>query len=555
MCSLFGTRLAYFGCTNHFFEKLVLYERKQLFKETIMLKNIIKVITLLLVLCIKQLNAQTGYHQIPSWLYYEQLLPAPNGKTTALVQDTAGTKMNFAKFNANLSVQFAVQCSGTTNAGSTEISNCAQGGHYLGGTGKYQNVSAPWIARFDDNGTLLWQKYYRDSVSGSPVTQTRVCNSTSADKSLLFAALNYNTTVLTKIDSNGTIIWQKFLSSSALSNTGVRGIVQLGNNYILSLSGLANRNGLAKIDANGVVVASEAFEYSTDSTAIAGKICHLPASGNYAMLINNNSTLAKTKSVAFLDSNLKIISVVKLSTTLDQYAIQDIAASEDGSNLLVFGDLYQPGTGVYADFHLSIAKLSPTGMLWHTEAQSVNLWNTSYSTLGAQTGFERGGLIYYGTAGSMDNACIGTTDNLGSGYCFPVSKNLTSSLRFPSQLTTTTSMTPFQLLAAVPATETVVTTTPNMNTLCGAVPTSVESTSLYNSGLVISPNPAHEYLQFSNTTAALEHIKVYNINGALVLDRLILNNRLQITSLNAGVYFYEATDVNEHVYRGKFLVQ
>ncbi|UZT99055.1 T9SS type A sorting domain-containing protein [Chryseobacterium fluminis] len=69
--------------------------------------------------------------------------------------------------------------------------------------------------------------------------------------------------------------------------------------------------------------------------------------------------------------------------------------------------------------------------------------------------------------------------------------------------------------------------------------------------LKIFPNPVSEYLNFSKE---IKNIKIYDINGILVKDvQNINNNKINLSSLDTGVYVIEALTSDEKIFKEKFI--
>lgn len=69
-----------------------------------------------------------------------------------------------------------------------------------------------------------------------------------------------------------------------------------------------------------------------------------------------------------------------------------------------------------------------------------------------------------------------------------------------------------------------------------------------NSGFKVFPNPCSDYLYFENASYA----EIYDYTGMLILSTTIKENRLNVSSLDNGLYLFIITDINNKRHFGKF---
>lgn len=161
------------------------------------------------------------------------------------------------------------------------------GGYFLGGhtDSKEDPKGDMWLARFDDNRNMVWEKTYdrgfvEHAHSG---VQTR-------DGGLI---LGGHTSVgdmekywLVKVDSNGTMQWQKVYSSSNMNHDSPYRVIETreGNYAVFGGSGSAHGSGgtiwLLVVDSTGKIIvdkhlgdpASDSFSWSGRQTSDGGYI-------------------------------------------------------------------------------------------------------------------------------------------------------------------------------------------------------------------------------------------------------------------------------------------
>lgn len=75
-----------------------------------------------------------------------------------------------------------------------------------------------------------------------------------------------------------------------------------------------------------------------------------------------------------------------------------------------------------------------------------------------------------------------------------------------------------------------------------------------NNIIKVYPNPAQDYISFSLPGNELYTVKLYNSNGASVLEtRIRGNNRIDISILTKGLYFYKISGKAEEIISGKII--
>ena len=72
------------------------------------------------------------------------------------------------------------------------------------------------------------------------------------------------------------------------------------------------------------------------------------------------------------------------------------------------------------------------------------------------------------------------------------------------------------------------------------------------SGFTIYPNPVSDLLFISSETAVIEKIAIYNLSGQLVLEPTVVDNSMDVSSLQQGIYFLEITSKNGKTFQ-KFI--
>ncbi len=82
----------------------------------------------------------------------------------------------------------------------------------------------------------------------------------------------------------------------------------------------------------------------------------------------------------------------------------------------------------------------------------------------------------------------------------------------------------------------------------------VSITSPQNTQLNIFPNPANDVINFDLENPSPAIVRLHNVQGKYIGDQLLQNNRLLVSHLNSGTYFYELFYKGE-MFSGKFIVK
>jgi len=67
-----------------------------------------------------------------------------------------------------------------------------------------------------------------------------------------------------------------------------------------------------------------------------------------------------------------------------------------------------------------------------------------------------------------------------------------------------------------------------------------------NAELIVYPNPVKDMLYIENATARSE-IQIYDLNGNVILNQLLIENELNIRKLSAGIYFIRIEDADHQI--------
>ena len=117
-------------------------------------------------------------------------------------------------------------------------------------------ISQTYLAKFNAQGTLLWQKFYGDSVKGN-----FSYSATEDPYGNLFIASNWNTPRLMKTDHFGNILWQKEFAYPIDEFGGIK-LIDNNTKLLIKTSNIINTLntvGLLKLDTAGSTIWSKTY--------------------------------------------------------------------------------------------------------------------------------------------------------------------------------------------------------------------------------------------------------------------------------------------------------
>lgn len=173
--------------------------------------------------------------------------------------------------NGNLQWQRSLGSTSANNTGSS-IAIDNSGNVYVGGTSSsFSPGQTAAIAKYDTNGTLLWQKYFQFISSPGAPSQAEVKDLSVDSSGNIYLTVSASGIVIVKCDTNGTIQWQKLLSSATKFGFIESITVDSSGNIYVGGSAYSDVDGqsdmlIIKCDNNGNVLWQKIFDYPNVST-------------------------------------------------------------------------------------------------------------------------------------------------------------------------------------------------------------------------------------------------------------------------------------------------
>lgn len=407
----------------------------------------------------------------------------------------------------------------------------ANDGSFYYMTASRENTGSTLIVKFSSNGSILWQKKYY--LAPGNMNSIALSKASGADNGFLFGGgqctlSNY----IIKCSSNGNMEWQnQYYYPLASGVITCWSIIPDGNNYIVSSGYNVNSLLTIKLDASGNVLAHSAYTYD-GMQILPTRIVRLNSTGGYAVLGNyNNSNNNKTEFVAFYNSAFNMLSFNELTVTYKQFILWNIAAVNNGDNIVVNGSIMDDNDKFYA----ALINLSGSGSVsWKKMAEG----NSSLSNKNVEfRGVVQNGTSTVNTGYGYNEGCVvAVIDANGNGLCNEVTFDLTNVHRTLSLQSQTITVIPaIPLMASVNYSGTTgVSSTKEV--ICGSIG-SVEDVPGKNP-INIYPNPAYDVIHISGCEHQLIKVDVYNLTGEQVsaFRSADSEHEIHVDNLKPGFY-------------------
>lgn len=239
------------------------------------------------------------------------------------------------------------------------------------------SLSSLRIAKYNSSGTLQWAR----SFSGESISGTDVCIDSSENQYYIGTDTSAATSAnwkgsLYKVNSSGTLQWQKLLSTYIIPRQCVYNNAE-GALYVVGYSGSSSTGYLFKLDTNGAITWQRQVNVSLYSV-------HLGSDG-YIYVGGTGSSVEKGSVIKF-DTSANIIwqreFTVSARVGLDSYgSVATTSVKVSGTSLymlMVYGFSSTKGSTYYPVLIKLPTDGSRTGGLWNAASYS---WSVSSITL------------------------------------------------------------------------------------------------------------------------------------------------------------------------------
>jgi hypothetical protein len=482
-------------------------------------------------------SASTAFSQTPGHL---KLLESGSLETIHKVSDggyiTLGTttKLHVIKWAENFDKQWSVTLEDNKFYNlAVDVIESSAGNFYVAAASTEYGGSV-MIIKLNSAGSVLWQKNY--SVGGNFLTTFFLSQSVGQDDGFVFGGgqCAYSNFII-QCDANGNVAWQKQYIHSAGSGVQTAFDVLVdGNEYILSSSFGINSLFTLRLSATGALIAHTAYTSTNGNQIIPEKIIRLTSNNRFAVFGNSNNNMSSF--VAILDNNLALLNYYEVITPYTEYSIKDIAAVNNGAEMVLSANITTGTFGVDLAGFSSTLKMTQAGtIVWTKRREGVN-------TLGSKNVYS-GGLTavnnttFQAGAGIYEGSTVTIMDENGNGAC----NNLTSTISLSNLSLSTTAGTVSVINASVTVTPVNYTLNTTVTTIkevvCGAGDLSASSEE--TAYLQVFPVPASDYVVLKDISGdhTPKNVRVYAADGKLI--QLFELNEMEYINTNAfenGVY-------------------
>jgi PKD repeat protein len=474
-----------------------------------------------------------------------------------------------------------VSVTGTTTLRLYDVKQTSDGGYIACGASYTFGTHAGIVIKFSSTGTVVWSKKYVSSglvISSDASVNLKSIKEIGTDYIVCGIGVNLNSVVAMKINSTGTVIWEKILSPSGSPLANVFGVftdVMSNGNYafISTISNNGQKHGLmfTEINTNGTVVNNKAYYPSTTNSLIGYK-AKKNSDGTFIIAGAYESVTATT---SMNDNTIAEGALVKLDATgnllwcrsydyldytdYNDDMLRDVIQTADGGYAALGNILYTIFSNSYTvNWTL---KVDASGVTQWNNAMNFNsglvvplqLHPTSFHTRfnGAVCANADGTFTTASESADNNFSPVGVNNTIvvnkigangNAGTCSYTNVNSSEFTNTLQSITTTVSV--IENVTALNETATATAGNFTMFNNCGGLTVGLTDEPDMNVSLKVYPNPF-------NTTITIEEAEnadliVYNDIGQVTHTEKLKSNSQIINTNNwlAGIYFIMVKDIN-----------
>lgn len=452
------------------------------------------------------------------------------------------------KINESGQVQWAKSLGNFPNLTSYRVGGIIGGGYFLMGlTASQGGIN---LVRFDQNGTVIWNKvYYSNIISLPSIRQTQ-------NGEFIISASNggvFGSHLFIKTDSNGNIIWSKgYREGPSMQNAGCYDIEINTNQTAYTTIGYSSETlrGIYAISCDLVGNLGWAKKYSKPN------------------FYPDNFSICKTLDGGYIVSGNEASNATPILMKIDGFG-----------NFIWCKNYFEQNSGMFSG-NTSVQQTSDGGYillgykqygqltyfpyLMKTNASGNFLWARFYS-LGSYTNYNNSNLSVKQTADkgfiisannlnsvSYHNAgWLIKTDSLGYSGCSETPIVFTNSVVVLN--TTTSSFTVTGLPVASESYPSYSVQVSNTLSCSGDVDTRINEAT-YITAMEIYPNPSFGFYTLKTNDKKIERVVIFNLFGVKVREIIVSNENIEfdISEQPKGIYFLEFTG-RERTYYSKII--
>jgi hypothetical protein len=418
-----------------------------------------------------------------------------------------------------------------------------------------EHTTSTWIVKFSSDGTLLWQKIYY--LASGNLFSIALSKALPGDNGFLFGGgqctlYNY----IIKCAADGTIEWQhQYFYPLTTGVITCYSIIPDGTEYVVSSSYNINSLLTFMISATGAINSHTAYTY-TGMQIVPIRIVKLKNTGGYAIVGGyNNSNDNKTEFVAIYSQSLSLISFNELTVTYTQFTLNDIAAINNGDNIVVNGSIWDGSA-----FTTIMINLSNTGsVVWKKRAAGNTTTTNKNVEFHGIT--ENGNTTVHAGQGYNEGRVVAVIDNNGNGLCNDMQFDVTNVHRTLVMQSQTMSIAASTVQEASVVYTYTNSASYNKQIYCGNLSGIDDLTENQTVNATIYPNPASDKCVVSFGTDRIPDntlISLYDISGKLVYKTTVVNEssetEIDLRGFTKGLYMVRITTENENLGNPKLVI-
>ncbi len=506
-------------------------------------------------LCVSFLHAQTtAYFKVGNNGSFEKIEHVSSGGFITIGADSV-YKTQIIRWDANYNVLWKFKFTDANiTAVQLKIVEANDGSFYFM-CASTEHTGSTLITKISGAGALLWQKVYY--LASGNMNSIALSKAVSGDNGFLFGGGQctlYNYVI--KCNSSGAIEWQQQyfypLSTGVITCWS---IIPDGTGYVVAAGYNINSLLTFKLSALGALLSHTAYTY-TGMQILPLRIVKLNATGGYGMVgYYNNSNDNKTEFVAFFDQALNLLTFNELTVTYTQFTLTEIAAINNGRDVVVDGSIYDGSA-----FTIAMICMNKAGNIkWKKRAAG--------NTGGSNTNVEFRGLttngntsVHVGT-GYNEGRIMAVIDSNGNGLCNDVTFDITNYHRTLVLQSQTMSVAAANALVAD-----VTYTYNNVNSFnrviyCGSLSGIEEETATAGLTTIISPNPAANQCMISFAGKDIpQHslLSMYDMAGNKVYETSVAaqtsSKTIDVSQFPEGLYLIRISSDNAILANEKLVI-
>jgi len=414
------------------------------------------------------------------------------------------------------------------------------------------------VFKISTSGSIIWQKTY--GVDGALLNAWAFQKAAQGDDGFVFGTgACSSSNAIVKCDENGNIEWQqKYYHNAASATMTCWGIINDGDNYIISSKFNGNSVLNFRIDNQGGLLDYSAYANTNNSMSCKGSIAY----GSGYLIYGDYNSSIHSGWVAYFDSTHNLTGCNDFSFVDSIFNFNGISVDENGQNILINGAMFEelitPGT---VDTYLFIASISQNGNInWQHKAEGASnpyptnpnfhedisfadivAWSDKIASVGNSFG---------------QSMVVSIMDDDGTGLCDPLETNLVVShpvLTLQSGICNVYSSNIFDSISNYTYTTYI---DYNRTYYCGDTTLAINKYNNNQTELILYPNPFSNHLTIEMPSNKTYVLNVYDMLGNRVyLEEEVKENiLLERGALVGGVYMVELKSGHD-TYRKKVIVR